>query len=139
PESRADEKTAEKAVEAAKRILGDAVKDVRLSKRLAESPSCVVVDSDDPSFQLSEMMRQMGGTELPDVKPILELNPSHELVKRLAAIATAAPVSAGAAGDADEADDLARLLLDQALLLEGAQLKDPASFVARMNRRLVHG
>ncbi|MFZ2636706.1 MAG: molecular chaperone HtpG, partial [Rectinemataceae bacterium] len=53
PESRADEKTAEKAVEAAKRILGDAVKDVRLSKRLAESPSCVVVDSDDPSFQLS--------------------------------------------------------------------------------------
>ena len=140
PESRADEKTAEKAVEAAKRILGDAVKDVRLSKRLAESPSCVVVDSDDPSFQLSEMMRQMGGTELPDVKPILELNPSHELVKRLAAIATT-----GAAGDAGEsegpgeADDLARLLLDQALLLEGAQLKDPASFVARMNRRLVHG
>jgi molecular chaperone HtpG len=115
------------AVEKAKKALGETVKDVRVSKRLAESPACVVVDSDDPSLQFRELMKQLGGGELPDVKPILELNAGHALVKRLAA-----------AGEA-EAEDLAKVLLGQSLLVEGAPLADPADFAARMNRLLGAG
>jgi molecular chaperone HtpG len=120
----AAENSASAAVEKAKKALGEAVKDVRLSRRLSESPSCVVVDSDDPSLQLRELMKQLGGGELPDVKPILELNGSHSIVKRLAA------------ADAAEAEDLAKVLLGQALLMEGAPLADPADFAARLNRLL---
>ncbi len=112
------------AVEKAKKALGEAVKDVRLSRRLDESPACVVVDSDDPSLQFRELMKQLGGGELPDVKPILELNAAHPLVKRLAAAAEA------------EAEDLSRVLLGQALLVEGAPLADPADFAARLTRLL---
>ena len=112
------------AIEKAKKALGDEVKDVRLSKRLSESPACVVVDSDDPSLQLRELMKQFGGGEMPEVKPILELNGEHPLVKRLAA-----------AGDV-EAEDLAKVLFGQALLVEGAALKDPADFASRLNRLL---
>jgi molecular chaperone HtpG len=112
------------AVEKAKKALGAAVKDVRLSRRLDESPACVVVDSDDPSLQFRELMKQLGGGELPDVKPILELNASHALVKRLAA------------ADEAEAEDLAKVLLGQALLVEGAPLADPSDFAARLTRLL---
>jgi molecular chaperone HtpG len=113
-----------RAIEKAKKALAEAVKDVRLSKRLSESPACVVVDSDDPSLQLRELMRQFGGSEMPEVKPILELNGDHALVKRLAA------------ADDAEAEDLAKVLLGQALLVEGAALKDPADFAARLNHLL---
>jgi molecular chaperone HtpG len=116
--------SAPKAVERAKAILKDAVKDVRVSKRLAESPSCIVLDGEDPSLQLREMLRGMGGADLPEAKPILELNGSHELVKRLAE-----------APDA-EAEDLAKVLLGQALLVEGAPLPDPVDFASRLNRLL---
>ena len=112
------------AIEAAKKALGEAVKDVRLSKRLLESPACVVVDSDDPSLQLRELMKQLGGSEMPEVKPILELNAEHPLVKRLATASSA------------EAEDLAKVLLGQALLVEGAQLADPADFAQRLTRLL---
>ena len=112
------------AIEAAKKALGEEVKDVRLSKRLSESPACVVVDSDDPSLQLRELMKQFGGSEMPEVKPILELNGEHPLVKRLAA------------ADAAEAEDLAKVLLGQALLVEGAKLADPADFATRLTRLL---
>jgi molecular chaperone HtpG len=84
----------------------------------------VVVDSDDPSLQLRELMKQLGGNQMPDVKPILELNAEHPLVKRLAA-----------AGEA-EAEDLAKVLFAQALLVEGAKLADPTDFAARLNRLL---
>jgi molecular chaperone HtpG len=65
-----------------KKALGDIVKDVRISSRLADSPSCVVTDKDDPSLQMREMMRAMGQKDLPEVQPILEINPEHPLVKR---------------------------------------------------------
>ncbi len=97
---------------------------MRLSKRLSESPACVVVDSDDPSLQLRELMKQFGGSEMPEVKPILELNGEHPLVRRLAA------------ADAAEAEDLAKVLLGQALLVEGAKLADPADFATRLTRLL---
>jgi molecular chaperone HtpG len=112
------------AIDKAKKALGEEVKDVRLSMRLLESPACVVVDSDDPSLQLRELMKQFGGNQMPEVKPILELNGEHPLVKRLAA-----------AGEA-EAEDLAKVLLGQALLVEGAKLADPADFATRLTRLL---
>jgi molecular chaperone HtpG len=112
------------AIEKVKKALGDEVKDVRISKRLSESPACVVVDSDDPSLQLRELMKQLGGNEMPDVKPILELNAEHPLVKRLAAANEA------------ESEDLAKVLFGQALLVEGARLADPTDFAARLNRLL---
>jgi molecular chaperone HtpG len=119
-----DEGEASAAIEKAKKALGDAVKDVRLSKRLAESPACIVIDSDDPSLQLRELMKQLGGSEMPEVKPILELNVEHPLVKRLAG------------AQESEAEDLAKVLLGQALLVEGAKLADPADFAARLTRLL---
>jgi molecular chaperone HtpG len=112
------------AIDKAKKALGDAVKDVRLSKRLSESPACVVVDSDDPSLQLRELMKQLGGNEMPEVKPILELNAEHPLVKRLAA------------AEDSQAEDIAKVLLGQALLVEGAKLADPSDFAARLTRLL---
>jgi molecular chaperone HtpG len=129
-EEKKEEATAEagaeaaQAVEKAKKALGDAVKDVRVSRRLSESPACVVVDSDDPSLQLRELMKQFGGSDMPEVKPILELNPEHPLVKRLAR------------ADEASAEDLAKVLFAQSLLVEGAKLADPADFAARLNRLL---
>jgi len=111
------------AIERIKKALGDEVKDVRLSARLTDSPSCIVVDADDPSLQLQQFMKSMGRAGDIDVKPILEVNGDHALVSRLAA-----------SDDEALAADVSRVLLDQALLVEGAPLKDPADFVARINR-----
>ncbi|MEI6873911.1 MAG: molecular chaperone HtpG [Spirochaetota bacterium] len=113
---------AKKACERAKKILGDSIKDVRPSKRLAESPSCVVLDGEDPSMKLRELMRDIGGQDLPEVKPILELNGAHALVKRLVA------------ADEVAAEDISRVLLAEALMLEGLPIADPADFATRMNR-----
>jgi molecular chaperone HtpG len=121
-EKKEDGDVARKACERAKAILGSSVKDVRPSKRLAESPSCVVLDGDDPSLQLRELLRGMGGQDLPEAKPILELNGGHVLVKRLADAADA------------EAEDVAKILFAEALLVEGIPLEDPADFASRMNR-----
>jgi molecular chaperone HtpG len=107
-----------------KSALGERVKDVRATARLVDSPACVVVDENELSPHLLRMLKA-AGQEAPDVKPILEVNPGHALVKRLEAQAD--PFFA----------DWAELLLDQALLAEGASLKDPAAFVKRMNGLLL--
>ncbi len=108
-----------------KATLGDRVKEVRASVRLADSPSCVVSDEEEPSMQLQQMLRAMGQKELPEPKPTLEINPDHEIVKKLLAHPGEGVM-----------DDAAWLLLDQALLMEGLPLKDPSSFVQRLNRVL---
>ncbi|NND81436.1 MAG: molecular chaperone HtpG [Gammaproteobacteria bacterium] len=105
-----------------KDALGDAVKDVRLSLRLTESPACLVADSNDPGANLERIMKAMG-QDAPESKPILELNPDHALIKKLDP----------AQGDFD---DWAKVLFDQAALSEGAQIKDPAGYVKRINRLL---
>ena len=126
-----DESEADKAeelkplLEKLKKILGDRVKDVRSSVRLADSPSCIVSDEEEPSLKMQQMLRAMGQKEIPAPKPTLEINPDHEIVKKLLA-----------RSDDAVADDAAWLLLDQALLMEGVQLQDPASFVQRLNRML---
>ena len=108
-----------------KKALGAEVKDVRASTRLADSPSCIVVDENDPTLQLQQMLKAMGTRELPELKPILEVNPSHPIITRLAAVE-----------DEQVIADASRLLLEQALLVEGGELKDPAGFVKRVNRAL---
>jgi molecular chaperone HtpG len=108
-----------------KATLGDRVKEVRASVRLADSPSCIVSDEDEPSMKMQQMLRAMGQKDLPELKPTLEINPDHEIVKKLLA-----------RSDDAVADDAAWLLFDQALLMEGVPLQDPAVFVQRLNRIL---
>jgi len=112
-------------LEKLKTILGDNVKDVRASVRLADSPSCIVSSEEEPSLQMQQMLRAMGQANIPAPKPTLEINPDHEIVKKLQART-----------EDSVAEDAAWLLLDQALLMEGVALKDPASFVQRLNRIL---
>ena len=120
------EKELEPVVEKIKAALGDRVKDVRFSVRLADSPSCIVVDDADPTMQMQQLLKAMGQKEMPEVKPILEVNPNHEIITRLHA----------AGDDASLVEDIAFLLFDQALLVEGAPVKEPAEFVKRLNRVL---
>ena len=108
-----------------KATLGDRVKDVRASVRLADSPSCIVSDEEEPSLQMQQMLRAMGQKDLPALKPTLEINPDHEIVKKLLS-----------RSDDPLTEDAAWLLFDQALLMEGVPLQDPAGFVQRLNRVL---
>ncbi len=124
-ESEKKEKEFRPVVEKIKKALGDRVKDVHLSKRLSDSPSCIVVDENDPSIQLERMMKAMGQNGMGEVKPILEVNPEHALVAKIK--------------DSDDEtyiSDVSTVLLDQALLVSGAELKDPADFVKRINKLL---
>ena len=111
-------------VERLQASLGEKVKEVRITARLVDSPACVVVDANELSPHLLRML-QAAGQEAPEVKPILEINPDHELIAKVQA--------------ADDAQfgEWALLLLEQAMLAEGAALQDPASFVKRVNRLLL--
>ena len=126
-----DDSTPEKAKELKplldkiKATLGDAVKEVRASSRLADSPSVIVSDEDEPSARMRQMMQAMGQKNLPELRPTLEVNPDHEIIRKLLANPTSGKV-----------EDAAWLLFDQALLLEGVPLKDPTVFVQRLNRVL---
>jgi molecular chaperone HtpG len=119
------EEEAKSLIERVKTTLGDAVKAVRVTHRLTDSPACLVAGEHDVSGNLARILKA-AGQNAPDSKPILELNPTHKLVQRLEA-------------ETEEAKfkDLALLVFDQALLAEGGQLDDPASFVRRMNALLV--
>lgn len=112
-------------VERLQAALSDKVKEVRVTGRLVDSPACVVVDENELSPHLLRML-QAAGQDAPDVKPILEINPEHALVERIQS-----------ASDEDFSD-WSLLLLDQAMLAEGASLADPAAFVKRMNRLLLN-
>lgn len=119
------EKEIKPVIEKIKKALGDRVKEVKLSRRLHDSPSCIVADENDPSIQMAQMLRAMGQTEMPDVKPILEVNGEHPIVAKLKDT-----------DDEQRIADIAGVLLDQALLVEGVKIKDPADFVKRLNRLL---
>jgi molecular chaperone HtpG len=125
-EDEAEKQEAEKAADEYKDLLakvktslGDKVKDVRVTYRLTDSPSCLVSDEHDPSGNLARLLKA-AGQAAPNVKPILEINPHHVVVQRL---------------KYEEArfDDWAALLFEQATLAEGGQLDDPAGFVKRIN------
>lgn len=106
-----------------KNALGDQVKDVVVSKRLSDSVSCIVLDANDPSVQMQQMMKMMGNMELPEIKPILEINPDHEIVAKLANIT-----------DDELISDISHILLDQAQLVEGVALKNPSDFGKRLSK-----
>ncbi|MBC7444255.1 MAG: molecular chaperone HtpG [Polaromonas sp.] len=108
-----------------KDALKDKASDVRATARLVDSPACLVVQDGDMSTQLARMLKQAGQT-VPEVKPILEINAQHPLVKKLEASAELASF-----------DDLAHILFDQALLAEGGMPADPAAYVRRVNAMLV--
>jgi molecular chaperone HtpG len=123
-ENKEAEKNALPTIEKIKKALGDKVKDVKISHRLHDSPCCIVADADDPSMQMAQMMKAMGQmNNMPEIKPILEVNCEHPIIKSLASTNDEAKIT-----------DVAGVLLDQALLVEGIKLKDPADFVKRMNR-----
>lgn len=119
------EKDLEPVLDKIKKALGDRVKDVRFSVRLANSPSCIVLDQNDPSVKMQEMLKSMGQKDLPEIKPILEVNPNNEIVSKLK-------------GTDDEAliNDVSFLLLEQAMLVENMPIKHPSDFVQRLNRVL---
>jgi molecular chaperone HtpG len=108
-----------------KEVLGDKVKDVRLTHRLTSTPSCIVADNDDMSTQMSKLMAQMGQA-VPESKPIFELNPEHVMVIKLADMA-----------DEELFTQWSELLLEQAVLSEKGSLDDPSEFVSRINKLLL--
>ena len=117
-----DEKSLKPVLKKMKKLLGDKVKDVKVSSRLSDSPSCIVADENDPTAQMQEMMRSMGQMDMPEVKPILEINPNHNIVSKLKDKTRQKSF-----------DDIAFLLYEQALIQEGVKLEDPAGFVERLN------
>ncbi len=124
-----EKKAAEEAAETLKPLLAklkealkSKVEDVRLTTRLVDSPACLVVEDAGMSMQLARMLKQAGQTA-PEVKPVLEINAEHPLVKKL--------------DGSVHFDDLAHILFDQALLAEGGMPEDPAAYVKRVNALLV--
>ncbi len=125
----AEKKAAEEAAEAFKPLLAklkealkDKAEDVRVTTRLVDSPACLVVKDDGMSTQLARMLKQ-AGQSAPEVKPVLEVNAEHALVKKL--------------DGSVHFHDLAHILFDQALLAEGGMPADPAAYVKRVNALLV--
>jgi len=119
------EKAAEGVVKKLKDLLGERVRDVRVSARLTDSPACIVLDEHDMGLAMQRLLKQ-AGQEVPPSKPFLEINPAHALLKRLES-----------ESDSKRAEDIALLLLDQAQLLEGVALEDPAAYVRRVNALIV--
>jgi len=130
-EDEEDKKAQEKAagdfkdiIEKITGCLSDKAKEVRITHRLTDSPSCLVLEQNDMGLQMQQIMKA-AGQAVPISKPILELNPEHPLVAQLKDLS-----------DEDALANWSHLLFDQALLAEGGQLDDPATFVKRMNSML---
>tara|TARA_B100000963_G_scaffold52575_1_gene40599 strand:- start:15 stop:1703 length:1689 start_codon:yes stop_codon:yes gene_type:complete len=117
-----EEKSLKPVLKKMKKLLGDKVKDVKISSRLNDSPSCIVADENDPTAQMQEMMRSMGQMDMPEIKPILEINPNHDIVSKLKDKTRQKSF-----------DNIAYLLYEQALIQEGVKLEDPSGFVNRLN------
>jgi len=108
-----------------KSVLGDKVKDIKISTRLTDSPSCLVADSSDPTAQMQKMFQQMGQMNMPAAKPILEINPKHKIVKKMLKMSKT-----------KQFKDSVLLVYEQALLAENLKLENPNEFISRLNRVL---
>jgi len=127
-DKKAQDEAAEKVegmVERAKELLKEQVEDVRVTHRLTDSPACVVLNDGEMGEQMRQIMAA-AGQEMPESKPVLELNPTHPLILKL-----------DQEPDEDRFGELARIILDQAMLAEGRQLNDAAAYVQRLNRLLL--
>ncbi len=112
-------------VEKIKAVLRDSVKDVKAGFRLTGVPACITTGKDDPSQRVQRLFKAFGHANMPDVKPILEINPDHPIIQKLSKIE-----------DMTVFEDTSRLLLEQALIVEGLKLPDPAGFSQRLSKFL---
>lgn len=131
-EDKEEQKAAEEAgkdlkdtLEKMQDVLGERVREIRLSHRLTDSPSCIVLDEQDMAVHLQHMLKQ-AGHEVPESRPILEINPGHGLIQQLKQ-----------QPDEQRFSDWTQVLFDQAMLAEGGHLEDPAAFVGRLNSLLL--
>lgn len=115
------EKTCKTLIDAMKTALGERVKAVRISHRLTDSPACLVVEDQDMAVSMQKMLKQ-AGHDVPDIQPVLEINPGHPIIELLKTD-----------NDTAQLNEWSQVLFEQAMLAEGGQLDDPAGFVARMN------
>ncbi|WVH09834.1 MAG: Chaperone protein HtpG [Fluviibacter phosphoraccumulans EoVTN8] len=122
----AAETSAKDLVERLQKALGEKLKEVRVTHRLTDSPACLVADEHDPGANLQRMLKMMG-QNAPEIKPILEINPQHPMLKKMELL----PNEGG------HFDDYASILFDEALLAEGGQIEDPAGFVRKINRLML--
>ena len=118
-------KAKEGLLERLKGALGEQVAEVRVSHRLTDSPAILAIGEQDLGLQMRQIL-EAGGQKVPESKPIFEINPGHPLIEKLDAEA-----------DEDRFADLSHILFDQAALAAGDSLKDPASYVRRLNKLLV--
>jgi molecular chaperone HtpG len=124
-EAKKKEEAFKPVVEKIKKALGDKVKEVKLSKTLSgENPSCIVVDENDPSYQMIQMMKAMGQPG-PDLKPILEVNGDHPILAKIKESDDEALIA-----------DVSEVLFTQALMIAGMEVKEPAEFVKHLNNLL---
>ena len=112
-------------VEKIAKSLGDKIKEVKVTHRLTDSPACLVVGENDISGNLERILKA-AGQNTPDIKPVLEINPEHALIKKLSA-----------EKDEKAFNEYSSVVFDQALISEGGQLEDPVGFVKRINELLV--
>ena len=120
--AKADDSKYQEILVKMKEVLKEEVKEIKISSRLSDSPSCLIYDKNDPDFQMQQMLKQMGQENLPKVKPILEVNPDHPIIQKLAE-----------SKDYLYLNDIAYLLLDQAKLQEGMKIEDVNAFAKRLN------
>jgi molecular chaperone HtpG len=108
-----------------KKALGEKVKDVVVSSRLSDSPAVVVVDENDPSVQMQQILKSMGQSDFEEAKPILEINVDDPMVRKI-----------DASDDDEYLEEMCSVLLDQALLAEGVMPKDPVAFAKKLHSLL---
>jgi len=115
----------EELLSAIKSSLEEKVEDVKISARLTTSPSCIVLNQQDMALYMQQLLQQ-AGQDMPISKPVLEVNPDHDILKKMTQ-----------EKDQDQLSDWSELLFDQAILCEGGRLEDPAGAIARMNRLML--
>jgi len=118
-------KSSEKLIKRMKKALDDKAEDVRVTNRLTDSPACIIINEQDMAMHMQRLLKEAGHA-MPSSRPVLEINPDHPIVKKLKVEKSK-----------KKFDDWSNILFDQAILAEGGQLEDPASFVAKLNKMLV--
>ncbi len=121
-EDKQEESAIEPLIARIREILKDRVKEVKASTRLSDSPSCIVADEKDPTVKMQGLLKSLGQEQFAQLKPILEINPKHPIVRRLQELE-----------DRDTIERVSNLLFEQAMLLEGMKLENPSEFVKRLN------
>ena len=112
-------------IKSMKKILKEDVKDIKVSNRLTDSPCCMVADQNDPTAQMQQMMEAMGQKSNEKIKPIMEINPNHKIIKKLVKL-----------GKGKVFNDSVKLLYTQTLIIEGLKPDNPLDFAKRLNEVL---